>query len=170
MEIFRLHMISKRFNDASELMVNYINPFLIKNLEKVRSLDESDEGLDTKSLLREKELCSRLLDSVAKSDDFSSSERLKNSRSFGLASQQIFGINPALHLLRVHQDCFDTLSQVLFLDPRNWIFDFFDYVGPDQKRRQQLASLRETMIKFVLLRILTVVENCSDKKLQYDEM
>lgn len=170
MEMFRVQMISKRFNDASELIKNYINPFLIKNLEKIHCLDDSDEGLDTKSLIREKEQNSKLLDSIAKSDDFTSAEKLKSCQTSSIMNSKVFGITQDLHFSRVHKNSLDTLMEVFFLDPSHWIFDFFDIVGPDNKRRTQLAQLREILIKFILRRIVTVIENCPDKKLQYDEM
>jgi hypothetical protein len=62
------------------------------------------------------------------------------------------------------------LVAVLFLDRENWVFNFFDYMGSDSKRSEEVRRLRDMLIPFLMNRIVVIVGNCPDKKLQYDEM
>lgn len=56
------------------------------------------------------------------------------------------------------------------MNDTDWLFDFFDYMGSDSKRNEEVMRLRMMLIPFLIHRTVTVVGNCPDKKLQYDEM
>ena len=62
--IFRNLITLRRYNDASKFNMQNLNAFLIKNTESVKNLGDSESDLTSKSLIREKELCAKILDSL----------------------------------------------------------------------------------------------------------
>ena len=168
--ILRNLMISRRFQDAAEFNHQNLNAFILKNVQKIHALTDCDEDLIVKSLLKEKELIANILDSIAKTEMFTSNEKLKNSKLLISQNEEVFGFNPINHAVRVHQDSFDSLASVLFLSNENWVFDFYEDLCYNSKRSEEVRRLKYMLIPFLANRIISVIGNCPDKKLQYDEM
>jgi hypothetical protein len=68
---------------------------------------------------------------------------MRNSQLLNISNSEVFGINQVNHLSRVQQDSYDSLISSIFLNSENWIFDFFEYMGSDSKRTEEVKRLRD---------------------------
>ena len=64
LEILRRMMISRNWTSAADFNQMYLNKIVTKNASKIRVLTESEEDLLTKSLIREKEILTKILDVI----------------------------------------------------------------------------------------------------------
>ena len=82
----------------------------------------------------------------------------------------VYGVDTRDHLTRMHKDAFAAITQSIFINPSNWIFDFFEYISGDSKRLEELKRLRISLIPFLIKRVVTLVENCHSVELQNAQM
>ena len=127
--VLRKMVLSRRFKEASEFNADYLNRLITQFSDDILQLNDNQEDLEKKSLVQEKELLSKILDSIASAKNFRSTHNSNwNASSINESIMSVFGCNSKSSIANLHETIVNNLSKGIFLENNFWIFDFFEVI------------------------------------------
>ena len=170
--VLRKMVIKKRFKEASEFNADYLNRLVTQFSDEIIQLNDSQEDLEKKSLVQEKELLSKILDAIAASKNFRSTHSSNwDSSTINESIMSVFGCSSKNSLANLHETIVTNLSKGIFVEANFWIFDFFSVIKDTHShRRMVLEDVRKVLVRSLFQEIVSMVKCCGDKNLQFQEM